>query len=77
MRNDVVVSMPSAMWRRAVELASRMGHDLERDVLTPAVLDYVKIQVEVTGGSLGRCSACNATTVDDECLDCGRITARA
>ena len=71
MKTDVILSIPSPTWKRAVDFATQLGHDLERDVLAPAILEYVKIQADVGGYSTGRCSACNATTVDGECLECG------
>lgn len=71
MLKDVVVSIPSTMWARALEFAGQAGHDVERDVVVPAVLEYVKIQADIARRNFDRCSACNATSVDGECLECG------
>lgn len=73
MKTDVLLSIPEPMWRRALEFATRTGHDIEREVVIPAVLEYVKVQADVRGYKLGRCAACNVTTVDSECLECGWV----
>ena len=70
----VTVAVPSAMWRRAVELAAEAGHCLDRDVLVPALLEYVKLQADLRGHRRSKCAACYATTVDGECAECGRST---
>lgn len=71
MKRDVIMSVPSPLWTHASQLAAELGHHLDRDVVEPALLDYVRIQAEVLGRVLGRCSACNATTLDGECVECG------
>jgi len=76
MKRDVVVAMPSPMWAHALGLASELGHDLERDVIQPALLEYVKIQADLRGRRLARCPACNATTLEGECLSCGFVAPR-
>jgi len=67
----VTVAVPVVMWRRAMEFAAEGGHCLDRDVLAPALLEYVKLQAELRGQKLGKCAACNVTAVDGECLECG------
>jgi hypothetical protein len=67
----VTVAVPSPMWRRAAEFAAEAGHSLDRDVWTPALLEYIKIQADLGGYKLGKCAACNVTTVDGECVECG------
>ena len=72
----VTVAVPSTMWRRATQLAAEAGHCLDRDVLTPVLLEYVKIQAELRGHKLDKCHACDVTTVDGECLECGWTSPR-
>lgn len=71
MRNRVkaTVYVSPFLWERAQRYAGEAGHDVARDVVGSALLEYVKVQAEVRGETVGRCSACNATTIDRVCLD--------
>jgi hypothetical protein len=72
---DAVLAFPAPLWRLARECALAEGHDIERDILAPALLEYLKIQAEARGITLSRCPACNATTIEGECVECGRTSA--
>lgn len=73
----VTVAVPSVMWRRAREFAAAAGHCLDRDVLAPVLLEYVKLQADLRGHKLEKCAACNVSTVDGECLECGWTSPRS
>lgn len=72
----VTAAVPFVMWRRATEFAAEAGHSLDRDVLVPALLEYIKIQADLGGRKLGKCAACNVTTIDGECVECGWTSPR-
>lgn len=73
----VTVAVPSALWDKASKLAAEAGHCLDSDVLGPALLDYIKVQAAVRGYTLGKCAACNVTTVEGECVECGWTSVRS
>jgi hypothetical protein len=72
---DISVSVPEVLWKRAVQFALEGGHDIERDVLVPALFEYVKVQADARGREIGRCSSCNNLTIEGQCLECGWVAA--
>lgn len=70
-RIAVTVYIAPSLWEQANTYAGKAGHDIQRDVVAPALLEYAKVQADARGDKMGRCGACNATTIDGQCLDCG------